>query len=405
VPFWTKAGFLVIGPELRRLFMKKTNSRIKVFVILPYLHQGGTQRHVSYLIENIDKSRFEVHLGYFINHDVFYKSLLTNSQHSHVFGKGEKVTPLSWLSLIRTIRKVKPDILHYYMQSANFLGGFAHYFSPKIPLIFSVGMTRQPSWHYRLYRFLRKRPTLTFCNSRKIREELITQAGMKPEKLLVVHNPLDTDRFRPLDPQAKQKARAAFGFRPDSLVLASIGRISHQKNQLSTVQAVHRLQQRGEWPESARLILVGKCQHSDYERELRKRIADFGLQETCPIWEPIEDIVSFYNAVDGVFQPSHHEGLSNVAIECQASGVPVALSREGDNDDLIDDGKTGVSFSIGKEEEITTGLKRLIDLCSNPQRRGEVVRRAREQVTSRFSLAEAMKLREEIYENLAGVRS
>jgi glycosyltransferase involved in cell wall biosynthesis len=94
-----------------------------------------------------------------------------------------------------------------------------------------------------------------------------------------------------------------------------------------------------------------------------------------------------------------------VAIECQASGVPVALSREGDNDDLIDDGKTGVSFSIGKEEEITTGLKRLIDLCSNPQRRGEVVRRAREQVTSRFSLAEAMKLREEIYENLAGVRS
>lgn len=382
--------------------MSEKPSRIKILVILPYLHQGGTQRHVSYLLENIDKERFDVHLGYFINHDVFYKNLVVDPTHAHVMGNGNTVNAKSWLDIIKTVKRLKPDIVHFYMQSANMMGGFAHYFFPKTPVIFSIGMTKQPFWHYWFYRFLKRRPTLTFCNSRRARDEMIEFGKLPAEKTIVVHNPLDTDHFRPPLPGERRKARDRFGLPENAFILASIGRISHQKNQQGTVRAVRRLRERNLLPKNFHLIFVGKCHSSEYEAELKKEIAAFGLEGVCSIREPIEDILSFYHGVDGVFQPSHHEGLSNVAIECQACGTPVALSREGDNDMLIEDGQTGVSFSIENDESLTEGLRRLIELCGDSAERARVTEKARTEVKKRFSLPEAIKLREAIYEDLLG---
>jgi len=375
-------------------------SRIKVLIILANLHQGGTQRHVSYLLDRIDKSRFDVHVGYFIDTEIFYHDLAVDPKISHVFGSGKSVTPRSFYSLIRAIKKLKPDILHCYMQSANIITGFAHYFSPKIPMIFSVGMTQQPAWHYWFYRLLRKRPTLTICNSKRIRKELTERAGLPEDKVRVLYNPLDTDRFHPFEAKEKEQARGQFGFERGSLVFATIGRISHQKNKWGTVRALGILKGKGQLPKGFKMLFIGKRHSAAYDRELRRMIRDAGLEENCVLREPLENILSLYNAVDAVFLPSHHEGLCNVAIECQASGTPVALSLESDNDQLIRDGETGFSFSIASDEEIAEGLKRLIDLCGNPEKKAALTFQAREEVRKKFSLKEAIELREAMYESL-----
>jgi glycosyltransferase involved in cell wall biosynthesis len=286
------------------------------------------------------------------------------------------------------------------MQSANILAGFAHYFSPKIPMIFSVGMTQQPAWHYWFYGFLRKRPTLTICNSKRIRKELTERSRLPEEKVRVLYNPLDTEQFHPFDAKEKEKARAQFGFEQGSLVFATIGRISHQKNQWGTVRALRHLKEKGQLPERFKMLFIGKRHSSHYDRELRRMIQEAGLDENCVLREPLENILTLYNAVDGVFLPSHHEGLCNVAIECQASGTPVALSLEGDNDQLIRDGDTGFSFSIARDVEVAEGLKRLIDLCGNPEKKAALTSQAREEVRKKFSLKEAIELREAMYESL-----
>jgi len=351
-------------------------------------------------MQNIDSSRYEMHLGYAIGDDVFFKELIANPERSHYFEKEKRGAVLSWIHFIRTVRRLKPDLIHFYMQSANFAGGLGHYFFRKIPIIFSVGMSRQPWWHYSAYRILKNRPSLTICNSREILKELVERSGFAENKIRVVHNPLDCEKFRPFDPAAKAKARETFGFAQGEMVIASVGRFSHQKHQHGTVEAIHRLSIASRLPENVRFLFVGKSSVPKYEKKLRALIQRYRLEKRISLHEPISDIVAFYNAVDGVFQPSHHEGLSNVVIECQASGTPVALSREGDNDHLIEHGKTGISLSIASSAQIADGLQSLIELCGDPARRGSVVRQAREEVSRRFSMREAILLRQEIYDEL-----
>jgi len=113
--------------------------------------------------------------------------------------------------------------------------------------------------------------------------------------------------------------------------------------------------------------------------------------------EPVEDIVSLYNTLDGIFQPSTYEGLSNVVIEAQACCTPVALSREADNDDLVRDGETGIAFSIKSKVQIARALERLIELCVDEKRRRQMTERARSEIEKRFALQRDISTLQETY--------
>ena len=116
----------------------------------------------------------------------------------------------------------------------------------------------------------------------------------------------------------------------------------------------------------------------------------------------MRDVVPLYNALDGIFQPSTYEGLSNVVIEAQACGTPVALSDEGDNDGLVEQGKTGVSFRAAAAEDVARALEELIHLGRDGEKKEEITSRARDAVVERFSLEGEIRKLQGTYEQLLG---
>ena len=81
-------------------------------------------------------------------------------------------------------------------------------------------------------RLLSERSQLVLVNSLGIRDELVTLARVRPERIRVIHNFLDLEHFRPPIDDERRAARARHGMPAETRVLVMPGRISVQKHQL-----------------------------------------------------------------------------------------------------------------------------------------------------------------------------
>jgi glycosyltransferase involved in cell wall biosynthesis len=374
------------------------NEKITLLIATQYLNEGGVGRQIQYLVNHLDHTHFDVHLVVFCAKDLFFTKLLDNEKvRVHMLNQGRRIGIRTWLAMIKLCRELRPDILHLFGGKANHLGGLASFFLHVPVLIFSVRSANNRTMNHILYRLLKPCQTLTIVNSRGIKRELVDRAGYHDDEVLIIHNFLDIEKFRPFSASERVKARQHIGFSPGTCLVACVGRLARQKNQIATLKALKQLKDAGKLPENFRFLFVGRAYDALYAPEVRGMYQTLALQDVSSFLEPVEDVVSLYNTLDGIFQPSNYEGLSNVVIEAQACGTPVALSRQADNDDLVRDGETGISFSIKSEVQIAQALERLIELCVDEERRRQMTERARSEVEKRFSLQRDISTLQETY--------
>jgi glycosyltransferase involved in cell wall biosynthesis len=380
------------------------NRKIKLLIATQYLNEGGVGRQIQYLVNHLDQTHFDLHLAVFCGEDLFFTELCDSAKvRLHLLSQGRQRNLGTWHAMVKLCRALKPDILHLFGGKANHIAGFASFFCHLPVVLFSVRSANNRTMNHILYRLLKPRQTLTIVNSRGIKRELVTRAGYGDKEVFVLHNFLDTQRFRPYATAEKLAARQRIGFAPEACLLACVGRLTRQKNQMPILRALKQLKDAGKLPKQMRFLFVGRAYDDDlrYAPKVRRLYRRLGLQDVSGFLDPVEDVVSLYNALDGVFQPSIYEGLSNVVIEAQACGTPVALSREGDNDDLVRDGETGIAFSITSDARVARALERLIDLCLDDDQRQRITERARTEVEKRFAVQRDILALQEIYFRLA----
>ena len=377
------------------------NEKITILIATEYLNEGGVGRQIQYLVNHLDHTRFDLHLAIFRGKDLFFTELLASQKvRAQVLNPGRRIGIRTWFELVRLCRELKPDILHLFGGKANHLGGFMSFFCHVPVVIFSVRSANNRTTNHILYRFLKSRQTLTIVNSHGIKKELVGHAGYRDQDVLVMHNFLHTGTFRPYSESQRLAVRQRLGFAAGTCLVACVGRIARQKNQIATLQALKQLKDTGQLPENFKFLFVGRSYDALYASKVRRLYHALGLQDVSCFLEPVEDVVSLYNALDGIFQPSTYEGLSNVVIEAQACGVPVSLSCEADNDGLVRDRETGIAFSIANDLEVVQALARLIELCMDQERRRQITARARAAVQNRFSLQRDIVALQEIYVGL-----
>ena len=381
------------------------DKKIKLLIATEYLNEGGVGRQIQYLAQHLDDKRFDVHLAVLRNKDIFFTDLLNNEKvRVHVLSRGKQSEIRTWLGLTGLCRQLRPDILHLFGGRANHLGGFSSMFVHMPIVLFSVRSANNRVVNHLLYRFLKSRQTLTIVNSQGNKKELVGRAGYREQEVLVMENLLDTATFRPCSASQRAAAKQRLGFDCNTTLLACVGRLARQKNQLATLKALRQLKDAGRLPVSFQFLFVGRPYEASYASTVYRLHQSADLQKVSRFLDPVEDAVSLYNALDGIFQPSTYEGLSNVVIEAQACGTLVALSRESDNDRLVRDGETGLTFSLQREDEIVQALERLIVLSQDAKRRQRIVEQAQSEVEQRFSVQRGILALQALYFDLLDSR-
>ncbi|MBI2987268.1 MAG: glycosyltransferase family 4 protein [Deltaproteobacteria bacterium] len=155
--------------------------------------------------------------------------------------------------------------------------------------------------------------------SQEVKREIVTTYEVPEEKVTVIYNGVDHERFHPrIRRQAGERIRRQWGIPEQSPLVLFVGSGFQRKGleRLLRVWGSARL-------EGVYLLVVGDdAQRGRYaawaEREAAGRIIFAGRQG---------DIENYYAAADLLALPALQEAFGNVVLEALASGLPVLLAR------------------------------------------------------------------------------
>ncbi len=217
---------------------------------------------------------------------------------------------------------------------------------------------------------------LVIANSHAGKDTVVAQ-GFPAEKVLVIPNGIDTDRFRP-DPEAGKRFRAEIGMAEGVPLVGIVGRIDPQKDHATFLRAAAAIVRERE---GVQFACVGSGPAAERAR-LETLAADLGLEERVR-WIPARaDVPAVYNGLDLlVLSSAYGEGFPNVVGEAMACGVPCVVSDVGDGAFVV--GDLGAVVPPKDPDRLANAISGTLDALAA----GTIDHTAlRERIVERFSL-------------------
>jgi glycosyltransferase involved in cell wall biosynthesis len=215
--------------------------------------------------------------------------------------------------------------------------------------------------------------------SKPVAQHLSEDFKVPQEKICLIANGIDLDRFGKADEKQRQSVRQKWNI-GDGPLIGIIARLSDVKGISVLIKAMPNVLK--EIP-SANLMIVGQGPEEDF---LKKLTQEMSLTAHVRFENAISQTPELLPAFDVFVMPSLMEGLGLSVMEAQACGIPVVASRVGGLVDLIEE---GVSGFLVESNDPTALANRIIEMLRNPDQAKKMALQARSKVEKYFS-AEVM---------------
>jgi glycosyltransferase involved in cell wall biosynthesis len=354
----------------------------KVLLFIPHLQQGGAERQILELMRRLPERFDPILCLYGDESRHHYDDYLANGTALRSLGV-RAMGPKGLRRLVRLLRDETPTILHSYRDKANFWARVATFWA-RVPIVLTSVRNRKQGFLGTLAEyFLQRTSSRVLTNSVGVQEELVEWAGVPKDRVQIIHNFLDLQKFRPAENEdERQAARAQFGFLPNELVLLMPGRLARQKHQLGLAAALRILKQRRALPDHVRIVLAGRRRDKWYSRVVPIAMRFAGVEHHVTYLEPVKEMCRLYHACDAVVMPSLWEGMSNAVLESQACGVPAVVSHAANRDGIVIHDESGFEVPTANRHRLADALQRVIAM--SPERRRLMGARGRAHVAARF---------------------
>jgi glycosyltransferase involved in cell wall biosynthesis len=284
------------------------------------------------------------------------------------------------------VRRHKPDVVQTWMYHANLMAGLAAKAAGRPPVIWGI---RQSDLDPRVSkrstiavarlgaRLSRALPDKIVCcaeNARLVHEAM----GYAPERMVVIPNGFDLDRFKP-DDGAKALLRRELGLPDSALLVGLAARCDPQKDHRGFLAAAALLR-RGN--PDARFMLCGDGIDAG-NTALAGWIAEHGLGAVTHLLGPRADMPRIMAGCDAMVSASAFgEGFPNVLGEAMAAGTPCVATDVGDSRLIV--GDTGAIVPPRDPAALAAALQAILSL-SGAERRAQGAR-ARARIAEHYSL-------------------
>jgi glycosyltransferase involved in cell wall biosynthesis len=181
-------------------------------------------------------------------------------------------------------------------------------------------------------------------------------AGLEPDRLLWMPNPVDTELFAPCAPEIRCAARARLGLEPSAPVVIFVGRLIPVKNLPALIRAFATV--RREVP-NATLVLVGD---GPLRSELETLAAGLGLDHATRFTgrQTSAEVREWLAASDVFALVSVSEGLPCSLLEAMSAGLPSIVSDIPASVQLVEAEIHGLHAPADAPDLIAGALTRLL---------------------------------------------
>ncbi len=363
---------------------------IAILLTVLKLDVGGNERDVSKLARYLDPQRFKVHVACFdpdgerraeldaANIPILHLPVRSFLSHSALAGA----------RILRTyLRQHKIQIVQAFdAPTSIFVVPLSRLFG--VPVVISSHFYFRPLIPPPYYRALRLVDYLAHrvvVNAQAIKEHLIKDYGLAPDRVFVSHNGVETGTFFPgEEPRPEFLAQA-------SLVIGSLCVFREEKRIELLLQAFARVLPTDP---AMRLLIVGDGPMRGAWMALRDEL---GLDQSCHFELTTSGVPHWMRLIDVFVLTSRSEGFPNSLLEAMACGCAVVASKVGGVPEMVDHGRNGLLFSSGDSADLE---RQLATLIGNPALRKRMSATAAEDAETRFSMPITARRMEAFYDSL-----
>ena len=352
----------------------------KVLLLARELGLGGTERQLAETALALDRAIFEPHVGCFAPGGFRARELREAGVPILELDLRSFVSP----SLIGGARRLgaylaaqRIELVHAFDVPADLFAVPAARFYRTAAVLSSQRASRAltPGATRRLLRVTDRLAHAIVVNSRAVSRELVREEGVPEAKIRLVHNGIDTVRFR------REGERAIV---PDGLVIGVVCALRPEKDLATLLEAFKRV--RPDHPE-ARLVIVGSG-------PMLPALESAAVPD-CHFYPAAADVAPWLRAIDVFVLPSLSEAFSNSLMEAMACGCCPVASNVGGNPELITDGEHGLLFPPGDAGALA---RRLGTLLNDPGLRRRLAANAEARMHRQFTREAAAKRMGEVYQ-------
>lgn len=316
----------------------------RICIIVPTMLGGGMERSMSELANYFVQRGIEVHLVFFLEHDLFYYVHNDIKVHFPDFPYGTDVLSKFVFRLKmfffqrKILKRIKPDAVLSVPQGYSDLTILAS-IGLGVPVFVSIRnnpLKKLPWYRFVLRKFLYP-----------IAAGIVAQTDVAKKSLVrfndnvkVIPNPVRNLMAYPKNIQAK--------------VVLNVGRLVNGKNQKSLIEIFSKTNNEG-WE----LWLVGEGPMKHY---LESCISERGLESKVFLKGQVKNIDEILGQSDIFAFTSLSEGYPNSLLEAKAYPLPcISYNCVAGPSDIINDGYDGFLISVGDKQEYLTKLQKLMD--------------------------------------------
>lgn len=361
-----------------------------VLMLVRELGIGGCERDLSRLARYLDRSRFEPHVGCFVDEGL---------RAAEIRGAGVPVVRFPVRSFrngsfwrgLRELRRYAAGhgigLVHAFDMPTDVFAAALRPFPNRPRLLLSHLWLRdctRPRVNQKLLRVTDFLGDAFVVNSAAVREEMIRRFGRPADRVFLCYNGVDTAVFHPRGRARREGLEAA------RVVIGTVCALRPEKRLEVLVEAFARLSPAGR---GLALVIVGSGSERARLEELARRL---GVADQCRFEPATGDVAPWLRSIDVYVLPSESESFPNSLVEAMACGCAVAASRVGGIPEMIEHGQNGLLVPPGDAAALAAALERLVESAGE---RSKLAERA-SGAARRFSLERNLARTAEIYEAL-----
>ena len=319
---------------------------------------GGTEGQLLKLLEQLDKHKYKPFLICLYNTDWLKQQSLP---YPIIILNLKRLLSLKFvISIIKfyKINKIyKFDIVQTFFRDANIFVTVAAKFAG-CPVI--ISSRRNIGYWFRkfdipLLKFLRRWTSVYLANSNTAKEQTVMVEKVPSEKIKVIYNALDLEKFKDINPALRTKQRQLWKIEDNEILIGSIANLRKVKNIDAIITAATKLCQNFS---NLKFVVIGEGEEREH---LQKLIKMNSLTEKFLLPGRYENIIPCLAAFDIAVLVSSSESFSNVLIEYMAAGLPIVASNVGGNSEAIVDNESGLLYRLANPDELVKSVTRIIN--------------------------------------------
>jgi len=283
--------------------------------------------------------------------------------------------PRGVLALVGAFRARPVDIVNTHSSTDSWLAALACRWlrmrGRPYPVLVRTRHVAVPVPNDRATRWLYRRATArVVTTSSALREQLIRDNGISPERIDSVPTGIDPREFERLD---RARARAGLGLPSAAPLIGIVATLRSWKGHRYLVEALSRLKHG-----DAKLLIVGDGPQRD---ALQAQVAALGLVDRVIFAGQRDDVVPWLAAMDVFVLPSYaNEGVPQALVQAMFAGIPCVTTDAGGIPEIARDGDTATIVAKQDSVALAEGIDRVLGALEDC---GAMVERARALVSRR----------------------